>query len=56
MNHGSKAPWENSLWWLIAVAFGLEFLAATLPRLLVPLVVLAAVAAMLRLLWWYTRL
>jgi hypothetical protein len=56
MNHSSKPPWERLLWWLIAVAIGLELLAAVLPRLLVPLVVLAAVVAGLRLIWWYTRL
>jgi hypothetical protein len=54
VNH-SKPPWERLLWSLIGAAIGLELLAAVLPRLLVPLVVLAAIAVILRLIWWYTR-
>jgi hypothetical protein len=56
MNHGGKPPWERLLWSLIAAVVGLELLAAVLPRVLVPLVVLAAVAGVLRLIWYHTRL
>lgn len=56
MNHSGKPPWERLLWSLIAVVVGLELLAAVLPRVLVPLVVLAVVVAVLRLIWWYTQL
>lgn len=54
MNH--QPSWERLVWWLIAGVIGLQLLASVLPRLLVPLVVLAIVAAGLRLIWWYTRL
>lgn len=56
MNHGGQPPWERLLWWLVAAVVGLELLASILPRVLVPLVVLAVVAVVLRLIWWYTRL
>lgn len=55
MNHGSPS-WERLVFWLIALVIGLELLASVLPRLLVPLSVLAVVAGLLRLVWWYTRL
>jgi hypothetical protein len=51
-----KPSWERLAWWLIAGVIGLQLLASVLPRLLVPLVVLAIAAAGLRLIWWYTRL
>jgi hypothetical protein len=54
VNH--QPSWEHLVWWLIAGVIGLQLLASVLPRLLVPLVVLAIVAAGLRLIWWYTRL
>lgn len=47
--------WERLLFWLIAAVISLELLADVLPRLLVPLVVLAAVAAVLRLVFFHTR-
>jgi hypothetical protein len=43
------------LWWLIAAVIGLELLSSVLPRLLVPLVVLAGVVGVLRLVWFYTN-
>lgn len=55
MNHSSPSSWERLLWWLIAAVIGLELLASVLPRLLVPLVVLAAIVGVLRLIWWYTQ-
>jgi hypothetical protein len=54
MNHGSPS-WERLLFWLIAAVIGLELLASVLPRLLVPLMVLAAVVAVLRLVWFFTH-
>jgi NhaP-type Na+/H+ or K+/H+ antiporter len=56
MNHGGQSSWERLLWWLIAAVIGLELLASVLPRLLVPLVVLAIVVIVVRLVWWYTQL
>ncbi|HEV3047008.1 MAG TPA: hypothetical protein VGY13_06560 [Solirubrobacteraceae bacterium] len=56
MNHGTKPPWERVLWGLIAAVIGLELLAGVLPRLLGPLVVLAVVVIVVRLVWWYTQL
>lgn len=56
MNHSGRPPWERLLWSLIAAVIGLELLAAVLPRVLVPLVVLAVVVAVLRLIWWHTQL
>jgi hypothetical protein len=46
---------ERLLVWLIAAVVTLEVLANVLPRLLVPLVVLAAVVAVLRLVFFHTR-
>jgi hypothetical protein len=54
VNHGSPS-WERLLFWLIAAVIGLELLAAILPRLLVPLVVLAVVVVVLRLTWFFTN-
>jgi hypothetical protein len=56
VNHTGKPSWERLLWLLIAAVIGLELLASVLPRLLVPFVVLAVVAVILRLVWWYTQL
>jgi hypothetical protein len=56
VNHGSQPSWERLAWWLIAAVIGLELLANVLPRLLVPLVVLAVVFVIARLVWWYTQL
>ena len=53
MSH--KPSWERLAWWLIAGVIGLQLLASVLPRLLVPLVVLAAVIAVLCLLWFFTN-
>ena len=56
MNHSGPPSWERLAWWLIAAVIGLELLAGVLPRLLVPLVVLAVVVVIVRLVWWYTQL
>jgi hypothetical protein len=54
VNHPGKPSWERLVFWLIAVVIGLELLASVIPRLFVPLVVLAAVVAVLRLVWFFT--
>jgi hypothetical protein len=55
VNHGSQPSWERIIAWLVVGAISLQVLAAVLPRLLVPLVVLAAIVGVLRLIWWYTQ-
>jgi hypothetical protein len=50
-----QPSWERLLWWLIAAVIGLELLADVLPRLLAPLVIVAALVAVLRLVWFYTN-
>jgi len=47
--------WERLVWWLIALVIGLELLADVLPRLIVPLVVLALIFAVVRLVLFHTR-
>jgi hypothetical protein len=53
---GSHQPpsWERIIAWLVVGAISLQVLAAVLPRLLVPLVVLAIVAVIVRLVWFFT--
>lgn len=52
----SKPSWERVLAWLVVGAVSLQVLADVLPHLLVPLVVLAVVVGVLRLIWWYTQI
>lgn len=52
----SKPSWERVLAWLVVGAVSLQVLADVLPRLLVPLVVLAVVVGVLRLIWWFTQI
>ena len=52
MSGGHQPSWERIIAWLVVGAISLQFLAAVLPRLLVPLVVLAAIVGVLRLIWW----
>jgi hypothetical protein len=52
---GHQPSWERIIAWLVVGAISLQVLANVLPRLLVPLLVLAVVVAVLRLIWWYTR-
>lgn len=54
MSNPNHPSWQRLLWLLIAAVVGLELLANVLPRLLPALVILAAVIAVLRLLWFYT--
>ncbi len=55
MNHGSRPSWERIIAWLVVGVISLQVLTSALPRLLVPLLVLAVVVAVLRLIWWYTQ-
>ena len=56
MSSGHQPPgWERLLAWLVVGAISLQVLASVLPRLLVPIVVLAAVVAGLRLIFFHTR-
>jgi hypothetical protein len=41
--------------WLVVSAIALNILASVLPRLLVPLVVLAVIFVIVRLIWFSTR-
>lgn len=47
--------WERLLFWIITVTIGLELLASVLPRLLVPLVALAVIFIIVRLVLFHTR-
>ncbi|MGH7193438.1 MAG: hypothetical protein ACREJM_07875, partial [Candidatus Saccharimonadales bacterium] len=55
MGHGSQPSWSRLVFWLIAAAVCLELLADVLPRLVVPLAVLGAVVAILRVVFFHTR-
>jgi hypothetical protein len=56
MNHTGPPSWERLIAWFVVGAISLQVLAVVLPRLLVPLVVLAVVVVVVRLVWWYTQL
>lgn len=47
--------WERIIAWLVVAAVSLQVLASVLPRLLVPLVVLAVIFVILRLVLFHTR-
>ena len=53
--HEGKPSWERIIAWLVVGAVSLDVLADVLPRLLVPLVVLAAVFVVVRLVLFHTR-
>jgi hypothetical protein len=55
VNGPPKPSWERLAFWLLGTIIALELLASLLPRLLVPLIILAAIAALLRWLWFYTN-
>lgn len=55
MNNGHQPSWEGIIAWLVVGAVSLQLLADALPRLLVPLTVLAAIVAVLRLVFFHTR-
>lgn len=53
MSH--QPSWERLLAWLVVTAIALQLAASVLPRLLVPVVVLAAVFVIVRLVLFHTR-
>jgi len=55
MSGGHQPSWERIIAWLVVGTISLQVLASALPRLFVPLLVLAVVVAVLRLIWWYTQ-
>jgi uncharacterized membrane protein YhhN len=55
MNTHQPPSWERLLAWLVVGAISLQVLADVLPRLLVPVVVLAAIFVVVRLVLFHTR-
>ena len=55
MNSHQSPSWERLLAWLVVGAIAAQILANVLPHLLVPIVVLAGVVAVLRLVFFHTR-
>ena len=55
MNAPHQPSWERLLLWLIISAVALELLANVLPRIVVPIAVLAAVFVVVRLVLFHTR-
>lgn len=55
MSSPHQPSWERLLAWLVVGAIAANILAGVLPHLLVPLVVLAGVVAVLRLVFFHTR-
>jgi Flp pilus assembly protein TadB len=54
MSHDGPS-WQRFIGWLIAAVIALDLLVAILPRLLVPIVIVATVLSVLRLVWYLTR-
>jgi hypothetical protein len=54
MNGGGHPAWERLAFWLIAFVIGLELFASVLPRLVVPVALLAGIAIVVRVVWFYT--
>jgi uncharacterized membrane protein YhhN len=55
MNTHQPPSWERIVAWLVVGAISLQVLADVLPRLLVPVVVLAAIFVVVRLVLFHTR-
>ncbi len=55
MSSHQQPSWERLLAWLVVGAVSLDVLADVLPRLLVPLVVLAAMFVVVRLVLFHTN-
>lgn len=55
MSNGHQSPTERVLWQLIAAVIALELLSGVLPKLLVPLIVLAVLFVVVRLVLFHTR-
>ncbi len=56
MTSGHQPSWERIIAGLVVGAISLNVLAGVLPRLLTPLIVLAVIIVLVRLVWWYTQL
>lgn len=53
---GHQPPaWDRLIFWLVLSVIGLELAASVLPRLLVPIVVLAVMFVIVRLVLFHTR-
>lgn len=50
-----QPSWERIVAWLVVAAVSLQIVATVLPRVLVPLVVLAVIVVTIRLVWFHTR-
>lgn len=55
MSGHQSPPWERILAWLVVGAIAANILAGVLPRLLVPIVVLAVIFVVVRLVLFHTR-
>jgi hypothetical protein len=55
MSSPHQPSWERLLAWLVVGAIAVNILAGVLPHLLVPLVVLAVIFVILRLVLFHTR-
>jgi hypothetical protein len=55
MNNPHQPSWERLLAWLVVAAISLQILASVLPRLLVPLIILAVIFVIVRLVLFHTR-
>jgi hypothetical protein len=55
MSGGHQPSWERIIAWLVVGAISLQVLASVLPRLLVPLVILAVIFVAVRLVLFHTR-
>jgi uncharacterized membrane protein YhhN len=55
VNSHQSPSWERLLAWLVVGAISLNVLAGVLPRLMVPVMVLAAIVVVVRLVLFHTR-
>ena len=55
MSHGSGPSWERLVFWLVASVIGLQLMADVLPRVVVPIAVLAGVFVAVRLVLFFTQ-
>lgn len=54
--NGGQSSWQRTAVWLVAVVVVVDVVAGVLPRVVVPLSVLAVVAVLVRLVFFFTRL
>jgi hypothetical protein len=55
MSQHQPPAWDRLVFWLIVVVVGLQLAVATLPQLVVPVVVLAIVFCVVRIVLFHTR-